>query len=352
MNSQDKKFDPNATGSSRLGLFGVPSQEQSSKVVILPVPWEVTTSYGKGTALGPKAILDASSQLDLFDAGFGRAYEQGFHLKNIPHELVTWNDQLSPMAVEIREKLESGEPFNSADEQKLAKVNQGCEHMCNWVYKQSMATLEQGKIAAVLGGDHSTPLGLIKASCETFKGEVGVLHIDAHADLRVDYQGFKFSHASIMNNVLSLNTPPKKLVQVGIRDYCEEEYKVTQSDNRVHTFFDEQIRAEFFGGRSWQTICKEILEPLPTLVHISFDIDGLSPDLCPGTGTPVPGGLSFAEAHYLVRSLVESGRKIVSFDLNEVSPREGDEWDANVGARVLYKLCGWASASHNPCPVI
>lgn len=352
MSRDSEDFDPNATGSSKLGLFGVPNQEENSKVVILPVPWEVTTSYGQGTADAPMAILKASSQLDLFDINLGRAYEQGFFMRKPSYELVEMNESLSPLALELRAKLEEGLLLDKGDQHVLKQINDGCAQMCQFVHKESLAILANDQIAAVLGGDHSTPLGLIQAACERWRGEVGILHIDAHADLRKTYQGFQYSHASIMHNVMGLAKPPKALVQVGIRDFCEEEYDAIQADDRIHTFFDDLINNEFFNGRSWETVCKSILEPLPSLVHVSFDIDGLSPDLCPNTGTPVPGGLSFNQAQQLIKALVESGRKIVSFDLNEVSPGPDSEWDANVGARVLYKLCGWATASHKPTPVI
>ena len=100
------------------------------------------------------------------------------------------------------------------------------------------------------------------------------------------------------------------------------------------------------GGGHWDDCCRRIVGELPRTVHVSFDIDGLSPELCPNTGTPVPGGLSFAEARHLLRVLAESGRRVVGFDLVEVAPGpRGDDWDANVGARLLYKLIGCALRS-------
>ncbi len=338
------KFNPSETGSADWGLFGVPTQRETAQIVILPVPWEVTTSYGGGAAGGPQAVRHASPQIDLFDLEFGEVYKNGFHLENPSSELEELNHLLRPLALDVRRELEDNGAL-SADRQKdLETINLGCQKMVAWVKAESTRILQAGKIPAVLGGDHSTPQGLIQALSEHHKKPFGVLHLDAHADLRKAYQGFHHSHASIMYNVMSSSWAPRRLVQVGIRDFSREEYELTQTDSRIKTFFDSGLKRALFAGRSWNDLCDEILEDLPSEVYVSFDIDGLSPDLCPSTGTPVPGGLSFAEAQYLLFKLVDSGRKIIGFDLNEVAPGS-TEWDANVGARMLYKLCGWTSKS-------
>jgi agmatinase len=129
---------------------------------------------------------------------------------------------------------------------------------------------------------------------------------------------------------------PIQLVQVGIRDFCQEEYEMIQERPDIETFFDQDLKTALYEG-----------QPLPRKIHVSFDIDGFDPVLCPSTGTPVPGGLQFGEANYLLKTLVQSGRKIVSFDLNEVAPNKDSEWDGNVGARILFKLCGWTVLSQS-----
>jgi agmatinase len=199
----------------------------------------------------------------------------------------------------------------------------------------------------VIGGDHSVPLGAIKSIHEKYAGEFGVLHIDAHADLRIAYEGFTWSHASIMYNLMTSQHPPNKLVQVGIRDFCEEEVDFIRERKDIDTYFDLHLKKRMMEGESWKNLCIEIVSHLPDKVYVSFDIDGLDPTLCPNTGTPVPGGLSFAEALGLLRTICESQRKIVGFDLNEVSggPTR-EEWNGNVGARLLYKLCGWTAVTN------
>lgn len=337
------------TASYKAGLFGLATTLESARIVIIPVPWEVTTSYGGGTAQGPESVLKASPQIDLFDLELGRAYEQGYHLLPTPEFLMQLNDHLKPKALAIRAQLEEGKAPTSQIREALQEINLGCNKMAEWVYTEAAKILKRGQIPAVLGGDHSSPEGNIRAISEAHDGQVGVLHVDAHADLRYQYQGFERSHASIMNNVIRASWRPQKLVQVAIRDFSQEEYDLIQKTEAVQTFFDLNLKRALFEGESWASICARIIADLPEKVYVSFDIDGLSPEYCPHTGTPVPGGLTFDQANYLLRTLAESGRRIVGFDLNEVAPggSESDEWDGNVGSRLLYKMCGWTIKSHN-----
>jgi agmatinase len=197
----------------------------------------------------------------------------------------------------------------------------------------------------LVGGDHSTPLGLFRAQAARHK-RFGILHIDAHMDLRIAYEGFTFSHASIMYNALPLKELTT-LVQVGIRDFCQQENDVMVAQKgRVKVVRSADIRRQQFDGVTWRDQCDAIIAALPEAVHISFDIDGLDPTLCPHTGTPVPGGLAFEEATYLLSRLAASGKRIIGFDLVEVSPGKESDWDANVGARLLWHLCGVMARSH------
>ena len=334
-----------------LGLFGLPTTLERSKIVVIPVPWEVTTSYGSGTSRGPECILKASAQVDLFDLELGNAIDQGYHMLAIPDTLLKLNDELKIVALEIRDTLdEHGRPTRPVTAQ-LDRVNAGCEKMTMWVHQEAEKILARGQIPAVVGGDHSSPEGNLRAVSEFTGGAFGVLHIDAHADLRHQYQGFERSHASIMNNVMHATWRPQKLVQVAIRDFSEEEYRLIDKNVNIETFFDLNLKRALFQGESWASICQRIVVGLPEHVYVSFDIDGLSPEYCPSTGTPVPGGLDYDQVGFLLRTLVESGRRIVGFDLNEVapSPDTDDEWDGNVGARFLFKLCGWTIRSQaNP----
>ncbi len=330
-------FDPNGPASSN-NLFGLPFDVETSELVIIPVPWEVTVSYSAGTAEGPQAILEASTQVDLFLKDIPNAWQMGISLLPIDDKLKEENSKYRDMAAKYISWLETNEEDWITDELKVVPkaVDEVAEKLAIFIKNKALHLHNQGKMVALLGGDHSTPLGLIKAMAELYPS-FGILQIDAHADLREAYENFTYSHASIMYNALKVKNVTR-LVQVGIRDFCEEEMAyIEKSNGRVITFFDEDIKSELAEGKTWQQKCNEIIEALPEYVYVSFDIDGLDPKLCPNTGTPVPGGFEFAEVVYLLKALVKSGRKIISFDLNEVAPGD-NEWDANVGARLLYQM--------------
>jgi agmatinase len=329
-------FDPSAASVSGT-LWGLPFDVETARLVVLPVPWEVTVSYGAGAARGPRAILEASAQVDLHDSERPDAWRQGIAMAPVPEDLEAASARLREEAAVVIAALSSG--AGEPDPSIIRRVNDGCEVMVSRVRREAKALLDRGKLVAVLGGDHSAPLGLMQALGE--RGSYGILHIDAHADLRNAYEGFVHSHASIMHNALAIGAV-SRLVQVGIRDYSQEEVEtIRKSSGRVKLFDYRGLARRRFAGESFASLADEIVAELPQDVYVSFDIDGLDPALCPGTGTPVPGGLQFEEALYLIERVPASGRRIAGFDLCEVSPRaEGEgEWDANVGARVLYRLC-------------
>lgn len=324
-------YDPSGVGVSG-SIFGYPYTEDESELLLLPVPWDVTVSYGGGASQGPQSILEASPQLDLSMHHVSKPWLYSCAMLPSDAALIDLNEQLRPQALAVIEALEEGK---KPQQLALDNVNLGCEQMVNRVYELSKYWLDKGVSIGLVGGDHSTPLGLLRALSE--RGSFGILQIDAHMDLRSAYEGFKYSHASIMHHAIALEGI-SSLSQVGIRDYCEEEEVFrSHSEKPIYTYFDDQVKEGMLVGDSWSDWVQSIVTHLPENVYISFDIDGLTPFLCPNTGTPVPGGLSFEEAIYLIKKVVSSGRKIIGFDLSEVSPGAGD-WDANVGARILYRL--------------
>lgn len=342
-------FDPNGVGAADAGLFGLPFSPEEADLVIIPVPWEVTVSYRGGAALGPQTILEASAQVDLYEPSIPDAWKLGLAMES-PDE--SWTETAVTLRAEAARYIDwlgAGEPAEQAAEfEGLAeKITEQGEKLRDWLKARATQYLDSGKLVAVLGGDHSTPLGLMDALATRYdEGEgFGILQFDAHADLREAYEGFRYSHASIMYNALQLRQV-QKLVQVGIRDMCEAEAKLAQESNgRVTIFYDAYLQEERLNGKSWKKLCKKIISHLPQHVYISFDIDGLDPKLCPGTGTPVPGGLEFEQACYLIKQVVKSGRRIIGFDLNEVAPGNDPDWNGAVGARLLYKLCNWMAVS-------
>ncbi len=337
-----ESFNPNSPGVSGQ-LFGLPFTVDNAALIVVPIPWEVTVSYKGGTARGPKAILEASSQVDLFVKDITDAWKLGIAMLPFPDKILNESNSLRIFAEKHIESLESGN--EQVDKIALEKVNEACESLVIYTKSTVKKYLKDNKLVGLLGGDHSTPLGFIHALAEQYDS-FGILQIDAHADLRKSYEGFTYSHASIMYNALKLPSV-RKVVQVGIRDYCEEEQQVIdRSKGRVKVFFDEDIKHAQYNGESWANICSRVVNELPDLVYISFDIDGMDPKLCPNTGTPVAGGFEFHQITLLLKTLAKSGKKIIGFDLNEVAPGENDEWDANVGARLLYQLCNTMAVSH------
>jgi agmatinase len=336
------QFDPNSAGNPDNNIFGLPFSEAESRLVIIPVPWEVTVSYHAGTARSADHVSKAALQVDLFDPEMPDLWKQGYFMRPVDRKLLMKSDYLRKEAELYIAYISKGEAVekNSFMCKSLREINEGSNMLNDWVYQQTKELLDKDKLVALLGGDHSTPLGFFKAIGEKH-GSFGILQIDAHFDLRKAYEGFTYSHASIMYNALSENTAIDKLVQVGIRDYCDEEYDyMMNSGGRVVTFFDKDIKERSYEGTVWKTIVDEIVAALPQKVFLSFDIDGLDRRYCPNTGTPVQGGLDTDQVFYLLKKMIQSGRQLIGFDLNEVGVGES-EWDANVGARVLYKLCNY-----------
>lgn len=333
-------FDPNGVGIANGNLFGFPVIESEADIILIPVPWDATASYGKGASDGPQVILDASTQLDFYHPKLDKAYETKVFMTPISTEWKEINTKLCLEAVEYIDFLENGGKLEeNKDFQKVVSEiaeaqNALKENLCT----RATELINAGKLVGILGGEHSTPLGLIEAIDQQNK-PFGILQIDAHADLRDAYEGFEQSHASIMFNALKNCKNLVKLVQVGIRDIAQSEIDlINNSNGRVSTFFDWNLKEEQFRGVTWASQIDQIISNLPDHVYISFDIDGLCPELCPNTGTPVAGGFKLEEINYLLFKLAESGKRIVGFDLNEVAPGNDNDWDANVGARALWNL--------------
>ena len=342
-------FDANGASNPKNNIFGLPFLEEDARLVILPVPWEVTVSYGAGTSRAAEHIFHASMQVDLFDAETNDAWKQGFFMRMPDKKILMKSDYLRKEAELYINYTSKGEILekNSFMCKSLKEINEGSANLNKWVYDQTKALLDQGKLVALLGGDHSTPLGYFKAIAEKH-GDFGILQIDAHCDLRKKYEDFLYSHASVMYNALQEIPELKRLVQVGVRDYCQEEWDYIRNSNyQVITYFDKDIKERSYEGQSWRQIADEIVSHLPDKVYISFDVDGLDPKLCPNTGTPVQGGFESEQIFYLIKKIIKSGRQFIGFDLDEIGVGGDTDWDANVGAHILWKLCNLLVASNS-----
>ncbi len=338
------EFDPGSPARPGAGIFGLPHRRTEARIVLLPVPFDATTSYRPGTAGGPRAIFDASMQVDLFDHQLGRVYERGIYMEAPSEQVSRWNEEASALARPI---IHTGgtDPGDPRQAQALTRVDAIGRALNDFVYEHTSAVLAEGNVPGIIGGEHSVPFGAIRAVAERYPG-LGILHLDAHMDFRPAYEGFTYSHASIFCNVMRDIAGVGRLVQIGIRDMSEEEIELGRNQGaRVSTHFDDVWAERLLRGEAFEPLARAALDKLPETVYVSFDIDVLEPALCPHTGTPVPGGLTFPQAALILDTLRRSGRRVVGFDLVEVAPgNPGEpELDANVGARVLYKLCGTAT---------
>ncbi len=345
-------FDSNIASNPKNTIFGLPFIEADARLVILPVPWEVTASSGSGTSRAGEHIFTASMQVDVFDEESGNAWRQGIFMRQPDRKVLMKSDYLRKEAELYINYISKGEEVekNSFMCKSLKEINEGSANLNKWVYEQTSGLLNEDKLVVLLGGDHSVSLGYMKAVAEKL-GEFGILQIDAHCDLRKSYENFDHSHASVMYNALNEIPQITKLVQLGVRDYSEEEYNyIVNNSHRIVTYFDKDIKARLYEGDTWRSIVEDIVQQLPACVYISFDIDGLDPKLCPNTGTPVSGGFEIEQVVYLVKKIIESGRKFIGLDLDEIAVGESN-FDANVGARILWKLCNMLVAA-NPLPTI
>ena len=339
MNTEDKisQFNPSAVGNKNNNIFGLPFSVEESRLVFIPVPWDVTVTNTKGTAEGPMNVFSNSFQIDLYDPMVPGAWKAGMAMEQIDPGIISTNQQVRLQAEQVIRFLEDGgDPDDNKHIQDLIdSVNHACESLALTLEKSTLQYMDNNQLPFMIGGDHSCTTGQIRALAR--ENEFGILQIDAHADMRKDYQGFTHSHASVMRNALEIGGVTQ-IVQVGIRELCNEEVQViSQNHKKIKTFFDHDLHERLFEGENWSDICREIIEKLPDNIYISFDVDGLEPSLCPGTGTPVPGGLSFNQAIYLLETAIKSGKRIIGADLVETGPTQ---LDGIVSCRIVYRMAG------------
>ncbi|MHB9148066.1 MAG: agmatinase family protein [Candidatus Amoebophilus sp.] len=331
---------------TRASLFHTNVSIEEASLIVIPAPWEVTVSTRSGTALGPETILKASYQLGLYSPEFPNIDQISIAMLPIPHDWKILSDTLRHDTAGYIHALELGIQYTTMPKSILQKINSHTRLFLDELKNKALNYLNKGKIVSVVGGEHIVALGLVEALTEKY-ANFGILHLNAHATLHKAYQGFTYSHASLMHNVLKL-PQVETVVQIGLRDYTKEEAQVIDSSKgRIITFLNDTLKAEKFQGITWDTSCKKIIDALPEHIYISFDIDSLDASLCPSTGSPVPGGLGFDEVCYLFKCLVNAGKKVIGFDLCEVSPGEQFDLDAQVGSRMLYQLALTTAASQN-----
>jgi len=287
---------PTAVPQNFGGLEEEHSRLATSRLVVLPVPYDFTTTYQPGTRWGPRAIIAASQNMEVWDEELGATYRAGIH--TLP--------ELEPTAL--------------GPEAMAARVEQAV----GWI-------LDQGKVPAVLGGEHSITAGSVRGVAQRFPG-VSVLQLDAHADMRDRYLDSPHSHAAVMRRVREM----VPAASVGIRSMSEEEAEHLR--RRPAPIWSTRRFRELKGDWS------PVLAALTDQVFVTFDLDALDPSILPATGTPEPGGLDWYEAVDLLRAVAGRSR-IVGFDVVELAPIPGQVASDFLAARLTYRLMGLALAS-------
>lgn len=258
---------------------------------VLPVPLEASVSYGTGASLGPSSILKASWQLE------------------------TWDGKSNPSS----EKIHTLRPID---------CSRGAAEALKAVSRQTTQIARSGKLPVVLGGEHTVTLGVLQGLLDAGVKDIGVVQIDAHADLREAYEDNPLSHASVMKRIVDLNIP---IYQLGVRALCEEEITTRKRLAIPHIDAEKLVKENI----------RDVPLPrdFPTNVFFTLDIDGLDPSVFPSTGTPVPGGLGWYQTLALFES-VASQRNIIGFDIMEFAPIAGFPAYDFSAALLCYKLMG------------
>lgn len=279
-----------------LGIDKESSSFENSKVVIQSLPYEYTSSYQEGSKYGPKAILDASHYVEFYDEELDKE---------------TYKD----MGICTLEEVDFGDLVN--------------ENAIDLIEQNTEALLKENKFVVSLGAEHTVTFGIVKAFANKYKN-LSILQIDAHSDLRYEYEGNKYSHASVIARVNELELP---ITQVGIRAQCREEAELIKSTNRIITIYNHQLE-----DKDW---IDEAIDSLSEEVYITIDADGFDPSLISAVGTPEPGGLTWKQGLDLFRALAHSGKKVVGFDVVEILPKEGEVLSQYSMAQLIYKILGY-----------
>ncbi|MFT0813575.1 agmatinase [Synechococcus sp. OH20] len=277
-----------------------------AQAIVLPIPYEATTSYGKGTAKGPQALLQASAYVEIYD------------------EVRDCQPALHPDFAAETSRYWTAPPveFEGLDAHELAMAA---------IQRRAAEWVRPGRFLLSIGGEHSITGPLIAAHLSHYP-ELHVLQIDAHCDLRDSYEGSRYSHASAMARVVE--QVGGRLTQVGIRSLCAEDRQAIRK-HRLHTFFAHSLH-----GKPAQDWIPEVIATLGSQVYLTVDVDGLDPAVVPATGTPEPGGLGWWETVELIRALGQQ-RQIVGADVVELAvtgERETDRRSAFTAAKLAYQI--------------
>lgn len=275
------------------------SDFENSKIVIAPIPFEATTSYGKGTKNGPNSILRASAYVEFFD-------------DETEKELC------------FEKRITTISPLNTDELDPKQTIDN--------IYSLTKEILNKDKFIVFLGGEHTISFPIIKAFYE-HQNNISILHFDAHSDLRETYDNTPFSHACFVARVLEFFPKPSDIIQVGIRAQSKEEFDLIKK-RKINTFYAHKIRNGDYGS-NWQ---KNVVDKLKENIYVTFDVDYFDPSLIPATGTPEPNGFYYNETVDVFREIHRQGKKIIGFDVVELSPIPNLYHCELTIARFIYKI--------------
>lgn len=314
-------------------VFNIKSNYKKSNAIILPISIDITTSYIKGTSNGPISILKNSYQIELFDLNTGFPYKNGIYMDNIPINIVKLNKE----ANRLINKIKKYKIKNIKIPLKYINYINIVTNINNFfIYKWGMKILNLKIIPIILGGEHGITLGIVKACIKKFPAIIiTILHIDAHSDLRNNYQGFQNSHASIIYNIIYKIKNPKKILQLAIRELSFIEYQENYLNLNINTFFDKILNNYIING-DFNFILNKINNNVSKFLYLSFDIDGINSIYCPNTGTPSPGILSFNHIIFLIKQITNN-KYIIGIDICENSNKK---FDSIISSKFLYKIIG------------
>lgn len=351
---QTKQFDFDGIMPDNGNYFGMPLSPDEAALVLVSAPWDVTVATREGSSYAPDAIIEASRFIGLSDPANGDSWRKGIATAPIDYTIQDASHRLRSDALRIIKLLdEMGLSFieNIISDRRLKRINEMSAQINENIYNQTKQWLAKGKIVGLVGGDQSTIYGAVKAVGEKY-GRIGVLHIDSQCDMDEESRGFDYSNSSVMRNVMQDVAQIECYMGVGMRDFTPAVWRKVQEDPRMNVCTAEDVSRREFEGATWRSVCDEIVAKLPDNVYVSLDIDALTLECSPHTGVRVPGGLPFQRVVYLLERLVESGRRIVGFDLTEVVPDLNDKSDAAIAARLLFKMCNVALKHHHAVEII
>lgn len=305
------------------------SSFETSKIIVIPTPYEATTTFIKGTKKGPSAILKASWAIEDYDIELGyEPYKKvGIHTLS-PLRFIKDGKNFPSLGFVTRPHFAGPQTDETSSMEYFCRIKNN-KNPHNLIYKINKELFLKNKIPIMLGGEHSITFGAAKAASESFKN-LSVLQLDAHSDLRNSYHGSKFSHACVMRRVRELCPA----VQVGIRSQDIEEVTFLKQKKLMHSIF----YAESFSDAK----INKIVSQLSKNVYITIDVDVFDPSIMPATGTPEPGGFSWIQVLNILKSAI-SKKNIVGVDVVELSPKPNLHHADFLAAKLVYKIIGYLS---------